>query len=191
MKVRLRFIDSRPAFRYAFACARKHFKWLIELFPDDCLQEISLSSLQVQEAGPGLGRAVCNNMRRLAQELGYRRSTKDGKRFWLRDSFDEYLEFRSGMASVVPLSSRHGTTTCYNGGCRCDECRLAQSVYFAKWRSLKGSHVGCRRHPGSPTTGKRNRCLGCLQELASVMREAKASRKSAIEREVTPTDTGE
>lgn len=29
---------------------------------------------------------------------------------------------------------RHGTPSCYNSGCRCDECKAASSAYLKRWR---------------------------------------------------------
>jgi 5-methylcytosine-specific restriction endonuclease McrA len=36
---------------------------------------------------------------------------------------------------------RHGTSSCYNGGCRCDNCREANHAYLRKYRSTNKERI--------------------------------------------------
>ncbi len=58
---------------------------------------------------------------------------------------------------------RHGTTTAYRQGCRCDQCKQAQSEAFKKWKQNRV--IDPDRIPHGTTNGYghyRCRCDDCL-----------------------------
>ena len=88
--MRTRFIDERLEWRYAYRCAKQRYGWLLDLYPEDVAQTLSLACCEVSGAGYPLFVASMNHMRKLAQSMGYRRSKDEsGKRFWLHDEYRE------------------------------------------------------------------------------------------------------
>lgn len=63
-------------------------------------------------------------------------------------------------AGLAPSAARHGTSSRYDAGCRCDECRTAKTAHAKKWRDR-------RRASGNPVVSKR-RMLSAVCEACQV-----------------------
>lgn len=118
--------DDRPAFRYAFVCARRHYQWLMDLFPDDVLQELALACCIEPSPGLPLGRIVSANLFRLMHELGFHSVRRDGSRVFIRD-LQPGPRFDNCVRGVTMMTTGHGTVSKYRSGCRCPECLTAKN----------------------------------------------------------------
>jgi hypothetical protein len=58
------------------------------------------------------------------------------------------------------VSARHGTRTCYDKGCRCEDCREAKNAYNREWYRKKSKELGRKPRVARHGTYSKWR-LGC------------------------------
>lgn len=145
--------DERPGWLYAYGCAKRYWKWLLDRLPEDSRQVISLACTIDPIIGRQLARIVNSGMRDLAVANGYRLlKTQDGVR-WLGDlNMTPTIERNHGL-DVMPFRSAHGRISHYKSGCRCEECKKAMSVYYQRNRDRIRNQQN-RRH-------RENKQLSC------------------------------
>jgi hypothetical protein len=94
-----------------------------------------------------------------------------------------------------PISERrniHGTTTCYDAGCRCDACRTANTEYHSRYRRQRFNSAADRTDeiPHGTKGGYRNWGCKCDECVAAGSAENLKQRRNRLRRkESTPHGT--
>src|SRR3990167_3823019 len=135
----LKFVDKRPAYKFAITCGKRNFHFLFNAYPDDAMQCVSVAVTEYPDIGKPLAAAVVRELGHLATALGWRRMPTETKaRPWRYAGLSvtqKHLGKFNGEngCSVFISAPLCGTMDSYRKGCRCAVCRS----FYAKNRPRK------------------------------------------------------